>query len=102
MKILIIGGGNMGLTYAQSFTRSHITTKEDMMILARNASRADELATKDVGATFYAPQDCIKQADLVILAVKPQDATALFDTIRPYTDSQQVFLSIMAKADTLK
>ena len=36
MKILIIGGGNMGLTYAQSFLRSHITAKEDMMILEKS------------------------------------------------------------------
>ena len=96
MKILVIGGGNMGLTYAQSFLRSQICNKEDMMILERSPEKAAELAKKDIGTVYGLPEHCIAKADLVILAVKPQDAPALFATIRPYVDPQQVFLSIMA------
>lgn len=96
MKILIIGGGNMGLTYAQSFLRSHITSKEDMMILEKSPQKAAELTKKDIGTVYGRAEDCIRQSDLVILAVKPQDATALFAQIQPLLDPQQVFLSIMA------
>lgn len=96
MKILIIGGGNMGLTYAQSFLRSHITNKKDMMILERSPEKAEQLAQKDIGTVFGNPKDCLPGADLVIFAVKPQDSSALFETLRPYIDPQQVFLSIMA------
>jgi pyrroline-5-carboxylate reductase len=96
MKILIIGGGNMGLTYAQSFLRSHITVKEDMMILEKSPEKADELSKKDIGTVYGEPENCIRAADLVILAVKPQDSAALFEGLRPLIDPQQVFLSIMA------
>jgi pyrroline-5-carboxylate reductase len=96
MKILIIGGGNMGLTYAQSFLRSHITSKEDMMILEKSPQKAAELAKKDIGTVYGRAEDCIKQSDLVIFAVKPQDAQVLFDYIQPLISPQQVFLSIMA------
>lgn len=96
MKILIIGGGNMGLTYAQSFLRSHITVKEDMMILEKSPEKADELSKKDIGTVYGEPENCIRSADLVILAVKPQDSEALFLGLRPLIDPQQVFLSIMA------
>jgi len=96
MKILIIGGGNMGLTYAQSFLRSHITVKEDMMILEKSTEKAKILAAKDIGTVYGTPETCIPKADLVILAVKPQDAASLFEVIRPHVDPQQVFLSIMA------
>lgn len=96
MKILIIGGGNMGLTYAQSFLRSHITDKANMMILERSPDKAASLATKGIGTVCNHPADCLKGADLIIFAVKPQDAPALFDSIRTYVNSQQVFLSIMA------
>jgi pyrroline-5-carboxylate reductase len=96
MKILIIGGGNMGLTYAQAFVRSQITTKADMMLLEKSPERAALLAQKDVGAIYSDPEDCIRMADLVILAVKPQDAQELFTRIRASIDPQQVFLSIMA------
>lgn len=96
MKILIIGGGNMGLTYAQSFLRSHITVPEDMMILEKSPEKAKILATKNIGTVYGKPEDCIAKADLIILAVKPQDAPLLFEVIKPYVDDQQVFLSIMA------
>ena len=96
MKILIIGGGNMGLTYAQSFLRSHITNKEDMMILEKSAVKAAELAKKDIGTVCGTPQDCIPKADLIIFAVKPQDCQVVFESIKPFVDSQQVFLYIMA------
>ena len=36
----------MGLTYAQSFLRSHITSKEEMMILEKSPERAELLAKK--------------------------------------------------------
>ena len=103
MKILVIGGGNMGMCYAQSFLRSHITSKEDMMILERSPEKANELAKKDIGTVYGRPEECINKADLVILAVKPQDSPALFDSLRPLIDPQQVFVSIMAgvKIDTI-
>lgn len=96
MKILVIGGGNMGLTYAQSFLRSHITQKEDMMILEKSPEKAVQLAQLNIGSVFSEPKDCLGLADLIILAVKPQDAPTLFDVLRPLVEKQQVYLSIMA------
>jgi pyrroline-5-carboxylate reductase len=96
MKILIIGGGNMGLTYAQSFLRAHITSKEDMMILEKSPQKAEMLAQKDIGTVYGDPEECLQDSDLVILAVKPQDSPSLFNSIRHLIDPQQVFLSIMA------
>ncbi|MEL7118776.1 MAG: pyrroline-5-carboxylate reductase [Bacteroidota bacterium] len=96
MNILIIGGGNMGLTYAQSFLRSHICSTEQMMILEKSEDKAVVLAQKNIGTVYGKPEDCIPGADLIILAVKPQDSAILFETIKPIVDQQQVFLSIMA------
>lgn len=96
MNILIIGGGNMGGTYAQSFLRSHIASKEAMMILEKSPEKAAELSLKDIGVVYGIPEDCINKADLIILAVKPQDSATLFENIRLLVHPQQVFLSIMA------
>jgi len=96
MKILIIGGGNMGLTYAQSFLRSKITVKEDMMILEKSKEKGIALAKKDIGTVCSSAVDCLPKADLIILAVKPQDCDVLFASLKPLVDPQQVFLSIMA------
>ncbi len=96
MKILIIGGGSMGITYAKSFLSSHIVNPEGIMILEKSEEKATELRQKNIGTVFSAPEKFIKDADLIILAVKPQDTTLLFDSIKGFLDNQQVLLSIMA------
>lgn len=96
MKILIIGGGNMGQTYARSLLRAHLTSLEDLMILERAPEKVAALAEAKIGTIYSDARDCMALADLVILAVKPQDTKALFEKLRPGVHPQQVFLSIMA------
>jgi pyrroline-5-carboxylate reductase len=96
MKILILGGGNMGLTYAQSFLRSRIVTPENMMVLCRSYEKANQLAQTNEGRFFSDPRLCVHEADLLILAVKPQDSGKLFAEIADLVQPGQVFLSIMA------
>lgn len=86
----------MGLTYAKSLLNAHIVTEESMMILERSNEKADKIKELNVGTVFGEPDSYIKDADLIILAVKPQDSEILFGKIKGYIDQQQVVLSIMA------
>lgn len=96
MKILILGGGNMGMTYAQSFLRSRIVTSDNLMVLCRTYEKANQLSQTHDGSFFSDPRLCVSDADLLILAVKPQDSVKLFEEIRDLVQPGQVFLSIMA------
>lgn len=96
MQILIIGGGNMGLTYARSFLRSHITSTEQMMILEKSPGKAAVLQEQGIGTVYGQAEQCLHLADLVIVAVKPQDSPSLFQQLQPLIEPQQLFLSIMA------
>lgn len=96
MKILILGGGNMGMTYAQSFLRSRIVTPDNLMILCRTYEKANQLSQTHEGRFFSDPRHCVPEADLHILAVKPQDSGKLFGEISELVQPGQVFLSIMA------
>ena len=96
MNILIIGGGNMGATYAQSFLRSHVTTLEGMWILEKNADKAEILSGKNIGSVGSDPAVLVPKSDLIVLAVKPQDTKTLFASLKPHVNDQQVFVSIMA------
>ena len=96
MKILIVGGGNMGLTYAKSLLNAHIVNQQNLMILEKSNEKADIIKKLDVGTVFGEPDEYIKNADLIILAVKPQDSDILFGKIKGFIDHQQVVLSIMA------
>ena len=96
MNILIIGGGNMGLTYAQAFIRAHVSSREQLMILEHLPQKAEALSSLNIADIYLDSSECLKKADVIILAVKPQDCEDLFSQIRINTDPQQVFLSIMA------
>jgi pyrroline-5-carboxylate reductase len=86
----------MGLTFARSFLHSHIVTHDRMLILEKSLKKAEELKKLDIGTVYGEPGEYIKDADLIIFAVKPQDTSLLFESIRPFIDEQQVILSIMA------
>lgn len=96
MKILIIGGGNMGLTYAHGFLKSRIVEPSNMYILEKSPEKAEVLRSLEVGNVFGVSGEYIRDIDLIVLAVKPQDIGVLFSSIRPYIDNQQLILSIMA------
>lgn len=96
MNILIIGGGNMGLTYAKAFINSHVVTPEHLIILEKNnPDKIEELKLLKI-AQVTTDFTVINKAELVILAVKPQDVQELFADIAGYIERDQVVLSIMA------
>ena len=86
----------MGLTYAKSFLRSHIVTTDKMLILEKSAKKAEELKKLNIGTVYGEPGSYITEADILILAVKPQDVQPVFASLKPYIDEQQVVMSIMA------
>ncbi len=86
----------MGLTFARSFLRAHLVAPDDLLILEKKGERVAALRQQQAGQVFDDPEACLPMADLVILAVKPQDAPVLYDRIGPLADPQQLFLSIMA------
>ncbi len=96
MITLIAGSGNMGMTYAQSFLRSRVVTSEQLRILCRTYEKANHLAANFEGSFFSDPAHCVADADVLILAVKPQDSPRLFEQIKPFIDPEQLFISIMA------
>jgi pyrroline-5-carboxylate reductase len=97
MKIAIIGGGNMGLTYAKAFINSHVVTPEQLIILEKDkADRVSRLSAYNIAQISTDPS-IVKDADIIILAVKPQDSLVLFEQINEYVEGTEIIiLSIMA------
>ena len=96
MKILIIGYGNMGKTYAKSFLSSRLIEANDLLILTRNKPVLDLIVEIPKHNIQEQAGEFISEADILILAVKPQDFSKLADAIKPFIKQQQLILSIMA------
>lgn len=96
MKILIIGGGNMGKTYAESFTANHVVSKDNLYILEHLSEKIEYFQTRGFKNLFIEPGNYITESDLVIFAIKPQDRDSLYASIASYFHKDQMVLSIMA------
>ena len=94
----------MGKTYAQSFLGSHIIRPYDLITLEKNADKHEELRRNNIINIETSPGDFIRETDLIVLAVKPQDADNLYPTMKPFVREDHTVLSIMAgvKIDTIE
>lgn len=95
-KIAIIGCGNMGLIYANSFLRYKITSKENLLLVEKNSDRQMSLSAMDIGKVVTVTDKLISECDIVILAVKPQDFKDLAQDLKQAIHPNSVVLSIMA------
>lgn len=102
MKVLILGYGNMGKTYANSFISSRFIKPEDIYLLVRDASKV-VLENGILQSNCYEkPTQEIGNYDILILAVKPQDFGNLAQSIKPFLKENQMILSVMAGVKIVK
>lgn len=96
MRVLVIGAGNMGLTYAEGMTRSKLLKKRNIMVLDKSQKKLDEVDKMAFFDTFDRLEDCVPKAEMIMIAVKPFHAEELFERIKPLVNKEQLIISIMA------
>lgn len=97
MKIAILGAGNMGLSFSKSFLKYDLIKPESLHLITRNQSKLTKI-TEDFPHSRISIFDDIKEldADLIILAVKPQDFQNVAENFGFTLKENQMVLSIMA------
>ncbi|MFT5250833.1 MAG: pyrroline-5-carboxylate reductase [bacterium] len=96
MKVLVIGAGNMGLTYAEGMSKSKLLKKKNIMVLDKSDEKLEELHRISHFDAFNELKDCVPKADIIFVAVKPHHAEELFKKINPLAKTDQIIISIMA------
>lgn len=104
MNVLVIGGGNMGMTYAEAIAKSNFLTSGKLMILDQSEAKQAELRETGLFDVHHRLENCVPRADVVLIAVKPNHAPKLMEDMRALISPEQLFVSIMAGVtiDTLK
>ena len=95
MNILIIGGGNMGFTYAKGILDAQIKNTR-VSILEPQQQRRTFLSSFNGFHVYENPQHCVGKADIVLLSVKPQICLNVFKELRSFLNNDQIIISIMA------
>lgn len=96
MNVLIIGGGNMGRSFAESFLNAKILSHKQLTVIEKNQTQIQELNRMKLGQVYNDYGDFISEKDLIILATKPQDAYSVYPKLKPYITKSHIILTIMA------
>lgn len=97
MKIAVLGAGKMGQSFSKSFLKFELIKPENLHLIARNAENKDHLKNL-FSQSQISGFDEIKdlKADIIVLAVKPQDFTFVAEHLPFKISEEQMLLSIMA------
>jgi pyrroline-5-carboxylate reductase len=99
-KIAIIGAGRIGEALLSGLLSSGWRSREEIVVTSRSESRVAELRERHgVEATTSNP-DAVRGAELVVVAVKPQDIDTLLAEIGPLLSADQTVLSVAAAIRT--
>jgi pyrroline-5-carboxylate reductase len=99
-RICVLGAGKAGEALIAGLLSSGWSKPGDIVATARHSERLDELAERYGIATTLANADAVKDASLVIIAVKPQDIESLLGEIGSTVVPGQTVLSIAAAIPT--
>ena len=98
MKIAIIGAGNMGGAIAAGLAKGKLVQSRDVICTARTQATLDKI--KAIDSEIIVTTDnsaAAKEADIIILAVKPWLMEGVITDIRECFDpSRQIFVSVAA------
>lgn len=93
-KIAIIGGGNLGTAIAEGLLTSKFAKPADIIITKRNVATLKPLEKKGVVVTSN-NSDAVKQATVVILAVKPFQLKEVIEGFRKELTSSHLLVSVV-------
>jgi pyrroline-5-carboxylate reductase len=96
MKVLVIGAGNMGLTYAEGMASSTFLNRRKLMVFDVSAEKIISLKEMGMFDVYEKLEDPLPKADVVFVAVKPYHSEELFEKMRPMMNSEQIVVSLMA------
>ena len=96
MKVLVIGAGNMGLTYSEGMATSPLLNKHKLRIYDTDPKKIERLRKDTRFNVFDTLDDCLPKADIVFIAVKPYHSDELFEQMKPMLNDNQIIVSLMA------
>lgn len=94
--IAIIGGGVMGRAFCQGLLGSGLSAPDQITVVEPEAEKREALQTELGVGCLADGRDAAPQADLLLLAVKPQVFAAVSERLRGRVRPEALVISIMA------
>ncbi|HOY52298.1 MAG TPA: pyrroline-5-carboxylate reductase [Prolixibacteraceae bacterium] len=94
-KITIIGGGNLGTAIAEGLINSGEVQSGHLTVTRRRTELLQRLREKGVNTTSD-NSGAVREADVVLLAVKPYQVLEILRQITPQLSGEKVLISLVA------
>lgn len=99
-KLAILGGGKMGEALMSGLLRSGWRSSHEVIVTVRREERGRDLAERHGVTITLDNQAAVRDADIALIAVKPQDMEALVMEIAPAVRPENLLISIAAGIPT--
>jgi pyrroline-5-carboxylate reductase len=91
VKIGIIGCGHMGSSFAK-----HLGAVHELFLVDRTLEKAQKVAGESGGIALKSAAEVVKHAEIIILAVKPQNLITVAHEIKGSLSHHQLLVSLLA------
>lgn len=98
-RIAILGAGKIGESLLAGLLSDGYRAA-DVVVTAKRPDRIEELTERHGVSATLDNAAAVSGAEVVVLAVKPQDLPALLDEVGPYLTAEQTVVSIIAAIST--
>jgi pyrroline-5-carboxylate reductase len=100
LRIAVLGAGKMGGILLQAFLKTNLVDAENIFATVQHAERAVALSAQFGVQVTTDNLAAAKQADVILLGVKPTQVAALIEQIKPAITAKTLLLSIAASVQT--
>jgi pyrroline-5-carboxylate reductase len=95
-KIAFLGSGNMAEALVKGLLAAGTAARDEIVCAEPRAERREELHARHGVAVLPSNLEAVRQADILVLSVKPQVMDALLEEIAPAVDPRKLVVSIAA------
>jgi len=99
-RLAILGLGKMGSILLQAFCSQNVATAADIVATVNHAERVESLAAKYGIRVTTDNRAAVKDADVILMCVKPQTLGEVVEEIKPELRPNQLIISIAASVPT--
>src|SRR5688500_6383913 len=99
-RLAVLGAGKMGEALIAGLLATVWRRPEDVIVTARRDERLAELSERHGVETTLENAKAVAGAEVVVLAVKPQDIDSLLADISAHVTPDQTILSVVAAIPT--
>ena len=96
MRLVVIGGGNMGGAILFALLKSASVPPEDILLIESDGEKRQKISNVSGCNTQAEIDEAVRSYDVVLLAVKPQSSTAVMELLAQWLLPDHVVVSVMA------